>query len=121
MTAYTLGPVTIMTVGRSKRTSTVFAIALSKIVSLYKNFPNNTLKKLVFTIQDTPGPGSYATVASLDKNSKQLISRFQRSVSPKIKPLNVERPTKHDRVSYHGKLRPGPGYYDSQENSNLMD
>ncbi len=74
----------------------------------------------MFTVLDTPGPGSYATVANFDDNMNQKISRFSRSKSPSIKPDQVKEPTKHDRIPYYGKLRPGPGYYESTRTKDMM-
>ena len=74
---------------------------------------------IVFKVLDTPGPGSYATVANLDDNSNQKISKFSRSKSPCIKQDIVTEPTKHDRIPYY-KKRPGPGYYDPNKTYDIM-
>lgn len=65
-------------------------------------------------INPSPGPGAYQTIANISKNEVQLISKFERTKSPKIKKRNIEYPTKLDRVQYI-RDRPGPGYYNTSQ------
>jgi len=59
----------------------------------------------------------------LAQNTTQLVSKYGRTATPgiiKAPTAGDERPTKHDRIPFHGGVRPGPADYSKMHLSDIM-